>query len=310
MLNITVAVGGPTASGKSGTAVSLAKKIDGEIISADVMQSYRELSIGTAKPTASEMEEIPHYMVDEYSIFDDVDTAVYSERALKYINEARNKNRTPIITGGSVLYLDSILYASYDYADNTVDQAYREALMKTAEEKGADYLYGLLCDCDPEYAQNTHPNNVKRIIRALEYYKASGTKKSSNAKTKTFRNPWTYYFAIRVDRDILYKRIDTRVDEMVNRGLIDEVRALICDEKTLKRNAMQAIGYKEIAHALIHNENILEAVAAVKQKSRNYAKRQYTWLNANPDIIWLDAQIYDNHEKRADRMIEVIYDKN
>ncbi len=307
-MNITVAIGGPTASGKSGTAVSLAKKTGGEIVSADVMQSYRELSIGTAKPTPGEIENVPHFMLDEYSIFDEVDTAGFSLKALDYIAGIKQRGRVPIVTGGSGLYLDSILYESYDYPENSVDPAYREELAKMAEEKGADYLYRLLRACDPEYAQKTHPNNVKRVIRALEYHKASGAKKSGNIKTRKFRDSPTYYFALFVARDILYRRIDARVDEMVRRGLIDEVRTFIRDENALKSNAMQAIGYKEIAHALIYNENMHDAVALVKQKSRNYAKRQYTWLNANPDVIWIDALTYDNHPKRADRILEVIHD--
>lgn len=307
-MNITVAIGGPTASGKSGTAVALAKKINGEIVSADVMQSYRELSIGTAKMTIQEMNDVPHFMIDEYSIFDEVALAEYSQKALSYVTDINNRGHIPIITGGSGLYLDSIIYDSYGFPENTVNTVYRKKLEKTAEEKGAEYLYEILRVCDPEYASKTHPNNIKRVIRALEYCKASGKKKSDSLMPKQLRYDNTYYFAIFVNREILYKRIDERVDEMVRNGLIEEVRALIKNKAVPTLNAMQAIGYKEIAHALINGENMTDAIAKVKQKSRNYSKRQYTWLNANRDIIWIDAQIYDNNHKRSERILEVIND--
>ncbi len=304
--SLVVAIGGPTASGKSETAIWLAKKINAEIISADVMQSYRQLDIGTAKINIDDMQGIAHYMIDEFSPYENVDISTYTKRALKYEQEVIQKNKAPIITGGSGLYLDSIIYDSYTYEENTASSEIRQELETLYKQKGGSYMYAFLESCDPEYAEITHPNNINRIIRALEYYKVSGRKKSDNLKIKKLRYNNTFYFAVSMDRNNLYERINKRVDIMVEKGLIEEVKRLIDMGVSLSYNAMKAIGYKEIASALLNNTDIDDAVELVKQKSRNYAKRQMTWFNANKDIIWIKE---DKPFRMAERIAGIINER-
>lgn len=292
-----IAIAGPTASGKTALSVMLAKRVNGEIVSADCMQSYQLMDIGTAKVTASEAQGIAHYMIDEFMPDVNVNSSLFAKHACIYVDKILAENKTPIITGGSGLYLDSILYSSYDYSDGENDEYYKKELYQLAESKGNDFVYEMLVNTDPEYAKITHPNNVKRVVRALEYYHVTGKKKSSVIKEKKYRYDHTFYFGLKMNREKLYKRINDRVDIMIKNGLIDEVKMLLARGYDTKLNSMKAIGYKEIAEALSGNINMNTAIDQVKQNSRNYAKRQFTWFNANKDIVWIDLDEYANNDE-------------
>lgn len=287
-----IAVAGPTASGKTALSLALAEKYNGEILSADAFQIYRKLDIGTAKITQNEMLDIPHYMIDEYDADAEVSICTFTEKARIYIETIDRKNKMPILVGGSGLYLDSIVYDSYDYNSDTIDPIYRAELVELDNIKGSDYLFSLLESADPEYAAITHPNNSNRVIRALEYIHASGQKKSDITKKKKYRYPNTLYFAINLDRNILYERINNRVDDMIRRGLLSEVRQLLDLGYDQSNRSMQAIGYKELIPVLQGTIKLQDAIAQIKQNSRNYAKRQMTWFRRNHDIIWIDAMKY------------------
>lgn len=287
-----IAVAGPTASGKTALSVMLAQRLNGQIVSADCMQSYKYMDIGTAKATEAEKQGVIHYMIDEFMPDVNVSSSLFAKHALIYIGKIFAEGKVPVITGGSGLYLDSILYASYDYSEGENDEAYKKELYQLAEIKGRQFVYEMLLNTDAEYAKITHPNNLKRVVRALEYYHATGKKKSAAVKEKKFRYDNTFYFGLKLNRETLYKRINERVDAMVKNGLIEEVRALLARGYHLKLNSMKAIGYKEIADALAGNTGMDTAIEQVKQNSRNYAKRQLTWFNANKDIIWIAMDEY------------------
>ncbi len=297
-----IAIAGPTASGKTALSVMLAKRINGEIISADCMQSYQLMDIGTAKVAPCEKQGIVHYMIDEFMPNVNVNSSLFTEHALNYIDQIFSQEKTPIITGGSGLYLDSILYSSYDYADGENDEDYKKELYQLAETEGNQFIYEMLVNTDPEYAKITHPNNVKRVVRALEYYHVTGKKKSSVIKEKKYRYEHTFYFGLQLNRETLYKRINERVDAMIEKGLIEEVKMLLARGYDTKLNSMKAIGYKEIAEALSGNTDMPTAIEQVKQNSRNYAKRQFTWFNANKDIIWIDLNKYSRKDDILDFM--------
>ncbi len=302
-----IGIAGPTASGKTALSVRLAKRIDGEIISADARQAYKQLNIGTAKVTEEEKQGINHYMIDVFEPQEEVNIAVFTSLSLKYVDQIIANDKIPIVIGGSGLYMDSIIYDSYDYTNDQVDEKYQEYLDTLLETKGKNHLYNMLKTVDKDYAKLTHPNNVKRVKKALEYFHTTGRKKSSVVNTGAYRYDDTYYFALYVQRELLYERIDQRVDEMIRNGLIGEVEKLLSEGYDRTLNSMQAIGYKEIAEALENNLDMHETIELVKQKSRNYAKRQYTWFKRNKDIRWIDTIAYGTTDAIADHIERVIY---
>ena len=302
-----IGIAGPTASGKTALSVCLAKRINGEIISADARQAYKQLNIGTAKITEEERQGINHYMIDVFEPQEDVNIALFTAMGLDYIDQIIAKDKIPIVIGGSGLYMDSILYNSYNFTNDQVDEEYQEYLNTLLSTKGKKYLYDMLETVDEDYARLTHPNNVKRVKKALEYFHATGRKKSSVVNTGAYRYEGTYYFALFIQRRLLYDRIDQRVDEMIRNGLVEEVKKLLQAGYFRTLNSMQAIGYKEIAEALENNFDMQKTIALIKQKSRNYAKRQYTWFKRNNDIRWIDTSVYDTVDAMADYIEEVIY---
>ncbi|MBQ4121583.1 MAG: tRNA (adenosine(37)-N6)-dimethylallyltransferase MiaA [Clostridia bacterium] len=278
-----IAIAGPTAVGKTALSIALAKALDGEIISCDSMQIYRGMDIGTAKPTKAEMAEVPHHMIDVADPADNYSCADYAKEASLILADILARGKTPIFCGGTGLYLESVLYEGA-YSSPEADEALRQELWaKTAEENHA-----ALMAVDPEAAAVIHPNNRKRVIRALEIYLVSGKTKTEWDKENTrgtLREGAEIYVLTSSDREALYKRIDTRVDLMLEAGLLDEVKNLALDPMT---TAGQAIGYKELNNYFAGQATLDEALDKIKQASRNYAKRQLTWWERNRHAVKID----------------------
>ena len=280
---------GPTASGKTRMAVELAQRHNGEVISADSMQIYRTMDIGTAKPTQEEMGGIPHHMIDVADPEEDFSVARYVEMAAQCVDDVLARGKLPIVAGGTGLYIDSLL-SGRTFAPFSPDSALRGELEREMADKGGQAMLEELAKVDPEAAQRLHPNDHKRIIRALEVYRSTG-------KTITQHNRETQaipprYDALTIglafqDRQAMWRRIDQRVDEMVAAGLEDEVRRLLTSGISPKCTAMQAIGYKEFTQALSGEMTWKEAADVVKLRSRQYAKRQLTWFGRNPNTRWV-----------------------
>ena len=284
-----VAVVGPTASGKTALAIELAKRLDGEVISCDSMQIYKGMDIGTAKPTPEETCGIPHHMIDIIEPCESFSAADYAPLAKACADDIIRRGKLPIFCGGTGLYLDSVLTAN-EYADVETDLNLRASLLADAERDGADALWQRLNEVDPESAAATHKNNVKRVARALEIYLSSGVTKTDWDKRSRESPPPFDQTIIALDRlrDELYSRIDRRVDIMMESGLENEVRQLL-DSGRLPRNstAAQAIGYKELIAYFDNAVTKDEAIFAIKQSSRRYAKRQLTWFRRNSDVKWI-----------------------
>ncbi len=283
-----VCIVGPTASGKTAYAIETAKKRGGEIVSCDSMQIYKYMDIGTAKPSPEERREVPHHMIDFVDPNTDYSVADFVADATSAIEDILGRGKLPVLCGGTGLYIDSVI-GGIEFAEQKRDDEYRAKLWELAEEKGADAVHAMLREKDPQEAEKVHPNNIKRVIRALEICKTSGMTKTE-ADRLARREPKynTEIIGLMPERESLYERIDRRVDIMMQQGLLQEVEALL--EKNIRRNstAMQAIGYKEIAEYLDGKCSLDEAVDKIKQESRRYAKRQITWFKRNPDISWIN----------------------
>lgn len=290
------AVAGPTASGKTALAIELAKRFDGEIISCDSMQIYRGMDIGTAKPTSDETCGIPHHMIDIIDPIDSFSAADYAPLARSAADDILSRGKLPIFCGGTGLYLDSVL-TDNDYAEAETDPALRAALLADAERDGAEALWLRLKEVDPDAAAATHPNNIKRVARALEIYLSSGiTKTEWDRRSRTRPAPFdAVIIALDRDREELYSRIDRRVDIMMEVGLEAEVRELV-DSGRLPRQstAAQAIGYKEMIEYFDGSCTLDEAISQIKMSTRRYAKRQLTWFRRNPAVNWINSG--DNFE--------------
>lgn len=284
-----IVICGPTASGKTALSISLAKKINGEIVSADSMQIYEDMDIGTAKPSIEEMDGVKHYLIGNVSPTVRYSVANYKRDALKAISEIIEKGKTPIIVGGTGLYVDSLVYG-IDYDDIEIDLNYRNELEKIAEEQGLEYLYKKALEIDSEAMEKISPNDKKRIFRVLEIYNATGkTKTEQEIESRKKDNPYNYIvFAINMDREKLYERINLRVDKMLEQGLIDEVKKLIEKYDELP-TAIQGLGYKEVVQYLNSELTYEEMVDKIKQETRRYAKRQLTWFRRNKEITWING---------------------
>ena len=295
-----ILIAGPTASGKTKTSVLLAKAIGGEIISADSMQIYKGMDIGTAKIKPQEMEGVPHYMIDEWPADFPCSVAVFKERVVHYMNTIYEKGKIPILVGGTGFYINAILYDT-QFKETDADNDYRKELEALAETKGAAFLHEKLREVDPKGADAIHPNNIKRVIRALEYYKETGTPISTHnqvEKEKRAENESPYdfvFFALSMERSLLYHRINGRIDQMMEEGLVEEVRSFYDSGINEALPSMKAIGYKEF-FPYFKGEATLEAsVEKLKQNTRNYAKRQLTWFRhqAQPIFIEVDQLNFD-----------------
>ncbi len=308
-----IAVQGPTASGKSATALAICEKYGGEIISCDSMQIYRKMDIGTAKPTKEEMARVPHHLIDICEPDEDFSAAVFAEKAQSAIRDVFLRGKVPVLCGGTGLYLDSVL-RGVDFGELEPDPAYRAELAKFAEENGNEALHAKLMAIDPEAAGAIHFNNVKRVIRALEICKTSGmTKTEWDKKAIAHESPYeSIILALDYrDREMLYSRIDKRVDIMMKEGLLDEVKALLdSGYLTPESTAGGAIGYKELIGYFKGDLPLEDAVAAIKTATRHYAKRQLTWLRRNQSIHWLYPDDYENKEMLSEAAFEVIQNAN
>ena len=306
-----VVLTGPTAVGKTELSIQLAKVIGGEIISADSMQGYKYLDVGSAKITPEEMDGVRHYLVDELEPFDEFHVVKFQEYAQKYLNEIYAHGKIPIIAGGTGFYIQALLN-DIDFTEQESDSAYRKELEALAEEHGNQYLHDRLKEVDPESAEAIHPNNRKRVIRALEFYQETGRKISEhNAKEQMRTSPYNFaYFVLNDERSHLYKRIDARVDKMIEDGLEAEVRRLKEMGCTKDMVAMQGIGYKEMLSYLDGSYSLEEAVYIIKRETRHFAKRQITWFKRERDVIWLNKNEFDyKNEAILAYMIKILKEK-
>lgn len=285
-----IVICGPTASGKTALSIELAKEINGEIISCDSMQIYKDMNIGTAKPTKEEMQGIKHYLLDFVSPDERYSVANFKQDAKEAIKEILSKGKIPIIVGGTGLYVDSLIY-EIEYSDIKFDEQYRKKLESIANEEGIETLYKEAKRIDPQAIEKISPNDKKRILRILEIYKATGKNKTQQEiESRKKEVEYDYkIFAINWDREELYERINKRVDIMIENGLIEEVQEIL--EKYNKfPTAMQGLGYKEVVEYLNGQVSKEEMIEKIKMETRRYAKRQLTWFRKNKQTIWIDGK--------------------
>ena len=284
-----IVICGPTASGKTALSIELAKKINGEIISSDSMQIYKDMDIGTAKPTKQEMQEIKHYLLDFVEPDQRYSVAQFKKDAEKAIEEILAKNKVPIIVGGTGLYVDSLIYG-IEYQEIELDKKYREELEEKAQKEGLETLYEQAQKIDPQAMEKISVNDKKRILRILEIYHSTGkTKTQQEIESRKNEVKYDYkVFALNMEREKLYERINKRVDIMIEQGLIQEVENL-CSKYTEFPTAMQGLGYKEVVEYLQGKISEQEMIEKIKMETRRYAKRQLTWFRKNKQTIWLDA---------------------
>ena len=285
-----IVICGPTGAGKTALSIELAKRINGEIVSSDSMQIYKDMDIGTAKPTKEETKDIKHYLIDFVAPDQRYSVAEFKKDAENAIEEILAKGKTPIIVGGTGLYVDSLIYG-IEYKDIELDENYRNELEEIAKKQGLEKLYEQAQKIDPEAMKKISPNDKKRIIRVLEIYKATGKNKTEQ-EIESRKNEVKYdykVFAINMDREKLYDRINKRVDIMLEQGLIQEVQTLVKKYNEFP-TAMQGLGYKEVVQYLKNEISYDEMVDKIKMETRRYAKRQITWFKKNKQTIWIDGQ--------------------
>lgn len=307
-----IILAGPTAVGKTALSIRLAKETGAEIISADSMQVYRGMDIGSAKITKEEMAGVPHYLVDVLEPEEDFNVVRFQNMAKDAAAEIWSKGKIPLVVGGTGFYIQALLY-DIDFTENDGDESYRRELEKKAsDEQGALELYEMLRNTDPKSAQEIHPRNIKRIIRALEFYRQTGKKISEhNEIQRQKESPYNYaYFVLNDERGRLYERIDRRVDLMMEQGLLEEVRAL--RERGVRKDstAMQGLGYKELYAYLDGEYPLDEAVRIIKRDTRHFAKRQITWFKREKNVVWADRSVIgQDDEKLADYMLDCLRDR-
>lgn len=284
---------GPTAVGKTKASIGLAKAVDGEIISADSMQVYRHMDIGSAKIKPEEMEGIPHHLIDVLEPDDEFHVVKFQQLAKKAMREIWERGHIPIVTGGTGFYIQALLY-DIDFDENEKEDACRKELEAYAREHGAEALHEKLALVDPASAEMIHPNNIKRVIRALEFYEQTGKRISEHNETQRQReSPYAFaFFVLTDDRAHLYERINRRVDQMIEEGLVNEVQALKDKGYTKQLVSMQGLGYKEILDYLDGNCTLEEAIYTIKRDTRHFAKRQLTWFKRERDVIWINKQSF------------------
>ncbi len=302
---------GPTAVGKTKASIGLAKALNGEIISADSMQVYKHMDIGSAKIRPEEMQGIKHYLIDELEPDEEFHVVRFQEMAKKALEEIYEKNKIPIVVGGTGFYIQALLY-DIDFTENNEDNAYREKLEQLARKNGAEVLHDMLRKVDPESAEVIHANNVKRVIRALEFYKQTGEKISEhNEQERAKASPYDFcYFVLNDERERLYERINLRIDQMLADGLVDEVKNLKEKGFTKDMVSMQGLGYKEILDYLNGNCTLEEAIYILKRDTRHFAKRQLTWFRRERDVIWISKNDYKyDEDKILNAMLEHIRER-
>lgn len=280
---------GPTAVGKTRLSILLAKAIGGEIISADSMQVYKYMDIGSAKIKTEEMDGVPHHLIDVLTPFEEFNVVIFQKLCKEAMTGIYERGHIPILTGGTGFYIQAVL-RDIDFTENDEDTAYRDALAGLAEEKGAEYLHDMLKKVDPKSAEEIHQNNIKRVIRALEFYEKVGSPISAhNEKERQKESSYaSCYFVLNDDREKLYERIEERVDMMLAEGLLAEVKALQKMGCKKEMVSMQGLGYKEMLAYLDGEITLEEAVYLIKRDTRHFAKRQLTWFKREQDVIWVN----------------------
>lgn len=282
-----IVIAGPTAAGKTGISLDIADYCQGEIISADSMQIYRGMDIGTAKISAAEMQEIPHHLLDFQDPCEDFSVADYQKLAEEKIAEIKSRGKVPMLVGGTGLYIKSVLQG-FIFPQMEIDQDWRERKAAEAEERGSEKLHQELAEVDPLLAERIHPNDARRIIRGLEVYRLTGKRASAFHREARERGP--KYHALKIgitrDREELYQRIEARVDRMFTAGLVKEVKELLDNGCREEMTSMQGLGYKEVLGYLEGDYSLEECKGLIKRNTRNYAKRQLTWFRRDQEIIW------------------------
>ena len=285
---------GPTASGKTALSVELAKRIGGEIISADSMQVYRYMDVGSAKVTKEEMDGVPHHLIDVLDPQDSFNVVVFQEMAKKAMEKIYANGHIPIVAGGTGFYIQALLN-DIDFTDNDGDMEYRHKLEELAKEQGPEVLHAMLKEVDPPSAEAIHANNVKRVIRALEFYEKTGQRISEhNEEERQKESPYNFaYYVLNMERSRLYERIDMRVDKMVADGLEEEVKNLKAMGCTRDMVSMQGLGYKEILDYLNGELSLDEAIYVLKRDTRHFAKRQLTWFKREKEVAWVNQEDFE-----------------
>ena len=301
---------GPTAAGKTSLSIRLAKEINGAVISADSMQVYKKMDIGTAKIMPEEMEGVDHYLVDVLDPKDEFHVARFQQMAKEALECIYAKGQIPIIVGGTGFYIQALLY-DIQFTDTKMDESYRKELAKIAREKGNHFLHEMLAKVDPAGAEAIHENNVKRVIRALEYYKETGEPISvHNERERNRVSPYRFaYFVLTHERPVLYDRINRRVDQMMEQGLVEEVKKLKEEGYDRSLVSMQGLGYKEIFRYLDGEISLEEAVYILKRDTRHFAKRQLTWFGRERDVIMIEKQKFENDDAILQYMKKIIRDR-
>lgn len=302
---------GPTAVGKTKLSIALAKAVDGEIISADSMQVYRKMDIGSAKITQQEMQGIPHHLIDVLEPWEDFNVVVFQTLCKECLKGIYERGHIPIVTGGTGFYIQALL-KDIDFTENEENTVYRQELERLAKEKGAEALHEMLRAVDEPSAKAIHANNIKRVIRALEFYHLTGQRISDhNEQEKAKESAYnSCYFVLNDIRELLYERIDMRVDEMLKSGLVEEVKSLQSLGMKKEMVSMQGLGYKEILAYLEGEITLEEAVYLIKRDTRHFAKRQLTWFRRESDVIWVNKNEFDyDEEKILGVMLEKLSEK-
>lgn len=298
---------GPTAVGKTKLSIALAKAVNGEIISADSMQVYKYMDIGSAKIKPEEMAGVPHHLIDFLEPWEEFNVVVFQQKCKECLERIYERGHIPIVTGGTGFYIQALL-RDIDFTENEENTEYRNHLEQLAKEKGAEHLHQMLMEVDPASAEAIHANNIKRTIRALEYFKLTGEPISAHNEQEREKESAYHscYFVLNDDREKLYQRIEQRIDEMLEEGLVEEVRKL--QDMGCHRGmvSMQGLGYKEILAYLEGEMSLEEAVTILKRDTRHFAKRQLTWFRRERDVIWVDK---DKFEYQDDRILQFMLDK-
>ncbi len=298
---------GPTAVGKTKLSIELARAVDGEIISADSMQVYQYMDIGSAKIKRSEMQGVPHYLVDVLSPMEDFHIVKFQKMAKEAMEDIYSRGKLPVLVGGTGFYIQAVT-RDIDFTGAGQEDEYRLRLERLALERGKEYLHNMLKEADPVSAEEIHANNIKRVIRALEFYHQNGFPISRhNREQKEQKSPYNLaYFVLNAPRELLYDRIEKRVDEMMGEGLLDEVKHLKAMGCHRGMVSMQGLGYRELLAYLDGEYSLEEAVNAIKQDTRHFAKRQLTWFRREPDVIWMDKDKFHYEDARIlDYMLEI-----
>jgi len=297
-------VAGPTAVGKTALGFELATRLDLEVVSADSMQVYKYMDIGTAKVTHDEMRGIKHHLIDILEPTEPFHVVEFKNRATQAIEDIYSRGKTPIIVGGTGFYVQALLY-DIEFEDEGEDSSIRSELQKIADTRGPEELHRILAEIDPETADTLHYNNVKRVIRAIEFAKQTGTKISDhNAEQRKRESKYDFrYIVLNDNRELVYDRIDRRVDIMMDRGLLEEVQNLVNMGCTADMTSMQGIGYKQILRYLDGEYDLDEAIRIIKRDSRHYAKRQLTWFNREKDLIWINRSEYQDADSQAEYIL-------